>query len=226
MEMEEMFLQLWAEVARLQELCSEQGRLLQRLRARKGPVPDIPVSLPVQCTEDVVTGDGQRSPESHQKQPGAVTSHLEGSAHPLGQPRAVSSFPPSPGAAGAADFGNTRGERGEMPTLRRTWSPPVPWDGGRAPHGPQQLQTPNPGAGGSFPNLLDLYEAPAALEGEDAPRDVTLVEIRGPVQSCWTPGWALEERSRAEAAEGCELCQEILPSGHAEYLSHVLLHLD
>lgn len=36
--MEEVFLQLWAEVARLQELCSEQGRLLQRLRARKGPV--------------------------------------------------------------------------------------------------------------------------------------------------------------------------------------------
>lgn len=37
-EMEEVLLQLWGEVARLQELCSEQGRLLRRLRARKGPV--------------------------------------------------------------------------------------------------------------------------------------------------------------------------------------------
>lgn len=36
-QMEEVLLQLWEEVARLQELCSEQGRLLQRLRARKGP---------------------------------------------------------------------------------------------------------------------------------------------------------------------------------------------
>lgn len=129
-----------------------------------------------------MTGDGQRSPESRQKQPRALTSsraHLEGSAHPLGQPRAATSFPPSPGhgagAAGAAAFG-------EVPAPRRTWTPAVPWEGGRAPCGPRQLQTLNPGAGGSFPNLLGLYEAPAALEGEDAPGDVTLVEIRGPVQ--------------------------------------------
>ncbi|RLV82420.1 hypothetical protein DV515_00016664, partial [Chloebia gouldiae] len=238
MEMEEVFLQLWAEVARLQELCSEQGRLLQRLRVRKGPVLDIPVSLPVQCTEDVVTGDGQRSPESRQKQPGALTSstsHLEGSAYPVGQPRATTSFPPSPGhgagAAGVAAFGSTEGDKGEVPAPRRTWILPVPWDGGRAPCSPRQPQTLHPGAGASFPNLLDLYEAPAALEREDAPGDVALVEIRGPVKTCWTPGWMLEEGSSpsGEAAVGCELCQEILPSdaaGRVEYLNHVLLHLD
>lgn len=38
MDMRDVLLQLWEEVARLQELCSEQGRLLQRLRARKGPL--------------------------------------------------------------------------------------------------------------------------------------------------------------------------------------------
>ncbi|XP_068068780.1 uncharacterized protein [Anomalospiza imberbis] len=238
MEMEEVFLQLWEEVARLQELCSEQGRLLQRLRARKGAVLDIPVSLPVQCTEDVVTGDGQRSPESHQNQPGALissTSHLEGSAYPMGQPRATNSFPPSPGhgagAAGAAAFGSTEGEKGEVPTRRRAWILPIPWEGRRSPCSPRELETRNPGAGGSFPNLQDLYEAPEALEREDAPGDVALVDIRGPVKTCWTPGWVLEEGSGAsgEAAPACELCQEILPSdaaGHAEYLNHVLLHLE
>ncbi|XP_030920498.1 uncharacterized protein LOC115948909 [Geospiza fortis] len=239
MEMQEVFLQLWGELARLQELCSEQGRLLRKLRARKGPVLDIPVSLPVQCTEDVGTGDGQRSPESHQNHPGAPTSstpHLEGSACPMGQPRPTKRLPPSPGhstgATGAAGPGSTEGDEGEALARRRTWILPVPWEGGRAPCSPRQLETPNPGPGGSFPSLLDLYEAPEALEREEAPRDVALVEIRGPVKTCWTPGWALEEGTlspSAEAAPGCELCQEMLPSeaaGHAEYLSPLLLHLE
>ncbi|XP_074386945.1 uncharacterized protein LOC141726234 [Zonotrichia albicollis] len=242
MEMQEVFLQLWGELARLQELCSEQGRLLQRLRARKGPVLDIPVSLPVQCTEDVGTGDGQRSPESHQNPPGAPTSstpHLEGSACPMGQPWATKRLPLSPGhgtgaaaAAGAAGPGSTKEDKGEAPAQRRTWILPVPWEGGRAPHSPQEMETLNPGPGDSFPNLLDLYEAPEALEREEAPRDVALVEIRGPVKTCWTPGWVLEEgmlSPSAEAAPGCELCQEILPSeaaGHTGYLSHLLLHLE
>ncbi|XP_038020131.1 uncharacterized protein LOC119712677 isoform X2 [Motacilla alba alba] len=234
MEMEEVFLQLWGEVARLRELCSEQGRLLRRLRARKGPVLDIPVSLPVQCTEDVGTGDGQRSPESRQNHPGAPTSstpHLEGSACPMGQPRATKRLPPSPGhGAGAA----AEGEKGEAPARRRTWILPVPWEGGTAPCSPGELETLNPGAGDAFPNLLDLYEAPEALEREEAPGDVALVEIRGPVKTCWSPGWVLEEGTlgaglSAEAAPACELCQEILPSeaaGHAEYLNHLLLHLE
>jgi len=36
--MEEIFLQLCEEVARLQDLCAKQGELLQKLTARKGPV--------------------------------------------------------------------------------------------------------------------------------------------------------------------------------------------
>ncbi|RMB94118.1 hypothetical protein DUI87_29479 [Hirundo rustica rustica] len=115
--MEEVFLQLRGEVARLQELCSEQARLLQRLKARKGPV--------------------------------------------------------------------------------------------------------------------------LAPEKEDAPRDVVLpgealVEIRGPVKTCWTPGWALEEETPGTgptcgAAPACDLCREIFPSdaaGHAEYLNRVLARLE
>ncbi|XP_066064358.1 uncharacterized protein [Chamaea fasciata] len=241
--MEEVFLQLWGEVARLQELCSEQGRLLQRLRARKGPVLDIPELLPVQCTEDSVTGDGQRSPESRQKHPGALTastSHLE---QPREQPQATNTSPPSPGngagTGGAAAFSSPEGEKGGVPTWMRTWVLPVPWEGGRGPCSPRELETLNPGAGGSFPNLLDLYEAPAALEKEDAPRDVArpgeaLVEIRGPVKTCWTPGWALEEETLGTgptrgAAPPCDLCQEIFPSdaaGHTEYLNHLLAHLE
>ncbi|XP_031950049.1 uncharacterized protein LOC116436768 isoform X3 [Corvus moneduloides] len=245
-EMEELFLQLWAEVARLQELCSEQGRLLQRLRARKGPVLDIPVSLPIQCTEDAVTGEGQRSPESHQNHPGAPTSsasNLEGSAHPMEQPQAASRLPLSPGngvgTGGAAAFGSTEGEKGAVPTWMRTWILPVPREGGRAPCSPRDLETLNPGAEGSFLNLLDLYEAPGVLEREDAPRDGALpveapVEIRGPVKTSWTPGWALEEGTlgpgpACEAAPACDLRQEIFPpdaAGHAEYLSHILAHLE
>lgn len=241
-----MFLQLWGEVARLRELCSEQGRILQRLRARKGPVPDIPVSLPIQCTEDAVTAEGQRSPESHLKHPGALTSSTsnpEGSAYPMEQPQAASRFPLSPGSGGgtggAAAFGSTEREKGDVPTWMRTWILPVPREGGRAPCSPQELETLNPGAGGSFPNLLDLYEAPEVFEREDAPRDRALpveapVEIRGPVKTSWTPGWALEEGTlgtgpACEAAPACELCQEIFPSdaaGHAEYLNHVLAHLE
>lgn len=36
--MEEIFLQLCEEVARLQDLCLKQGKLLQKLIARKGPI--------------------------------------------------------------------------------------------------------------------------------------------------------------------------------------------
>ncbi|XP_015507522.1 uncharacterized protein LOC107215674 [Parus major] len=246
LEMEEVFLQLWGEVARLQELCSEQGRLLQRLRARKGPVLDIPVSLPIQCTEDVVPGDGQRSPESCQNHPGALTSStspLEGSACPMEHPQATNRLPPGPGngvgTGGAAAFGSSEGEKGDVPTWMRTWVLPVPWEGGRAPCSPRELETLNPGAGGSFPNLLDLYRAPEVLEREDGPRDVALpgealVEIRGPVKTCWTPGWVMEEEMlrtgpTREAAPACDLCREIFPSdaaGHVEYLNHVLAHLE
>lgn len=155
---------------------------------------DIPESLPIQCTEDVVTGDGQNSPESHQNHPGPLTSstsHLE-------QPQATNSIPQTPnsipqtpgdgvGTGGAAAFGSPEGEKGDFPTWMRTWILPVPWEGGRAPCSPGELETLTPGAGGSFPNLLE------ALEKEDAPRDVALpgealVEIRGPVKVIWDVG--------------------------------------
>lgn len=38
MEMDKIFLQLCEEVTRLQDLCAKQGKLLQKLTARKGPV--------------------------------------------------------------------------------------------------------------------------------------------------------------------------------------------
>ncbi|XP_056371094.1 uncharacterized protein LOC130265800 [Oenanthe melanoleuca] len=228
MDMQQVLLQLWGEVARLQQLCSEQARLLRSLRARKGPVLDIPVSLPVQCTEDV-PGDGQRSPESRQKHPGALTpptSPPEGSACPVGQPRDTKRLLPSPGsgagARGAAALGSA--ERDE-PTRRSRWILPVPWGGRRAPGSPGEPETPSPGAGGSSPNPLDLLEVP---EKEDAGGDVALVEIRGPVKSCWSPGWALEEGAQG-ADPACDLCREILPAGpaaHTEYPSHVLAQLE
>lgn len=156
---------------------------------------DIPVSLPVQCTEDVLTGDGQSSPESRHKHPAAPTSsasRLEGSACPVEPPQATKKLPPSPGSrvgtAGAAAFGSTEGEEGDEPAWTSPWILPVPWEGGRAPHSPRGLQPPNPGAGGSFPELLDLYQVPEALEREDARRDEALVEIRGPVKVIWEPG--------------------------------------
>lgn len=88
------------------------------------------------------------------------------------------------GAAGAAAFGSTEGEEGDEPS----WILPVPWEGGRAPCTPRELQPPNPGAGDSFPKLLELYQVPEALEREDAGRDEALVEIRGPVKVIWEPG--------------------------------------
>lgn len=36
--MEEIFLQLCEEVSRLQDLCVKQGKLLQKLISRKGPI--------------------------------------------------------------------------------------------------------------------------------------------------------------------------------------------
>lgn len=145
-----------------------------------------------------MTRDGQRSPESHQNHPGALTpsiSHLE---QPLERPQASTRIPPSPGdgagTGGAAAFGSPEGrEEEDVPTWMRSWLLPVPWEGGRAPCSPQELETPNPGAGGSFPDLLDLYEAPEALEKEDAPRagalpGEALLEIRGPVKVIWEAG--------------------------------------
>lgn len=173
---------------------------------------DLPELLPIQCTEDVVTRDGQRSPESHQNHPGALTpftSHLE-------QPQASPRIPPSPGdgagTGGAAAFGSPEGEKGDVPTWMRTWLLPVPWEGGRAPCSPQELETPNPGAGGSFPHLLHLYKAPEVLEKENTPRagglhGEALVEIRGPGKVIWEVGRDKEDAPRAGALPGKALVE-------------------
>ncbi|XP_065515704.1 uncharacterized protein LOC136003730 [Lathamus discolor] len=68
MEMCDLFLQLQEEVSRLQELCTEQGKLLQELAARRGSVPVIPTLLPMQCPEDAVMKEGERPAHSPQRE--------------------------------------------------------------------------------------------------------------------------------------------------------------
>ncbi|XP_054039167.1 uncharacterized protein LOC128901293 [Rissa tridactyla] len=270
MEMEEIFLQLCEEVARLQDLCTKQGQLLQKLTARKGPVLDIPVSLPIQCTEDMVTEEGERPLDSHQKcseAPVSATSNLEGSAHPLVQPHAAGMLPgfdgkysPSAvngsvfgvgtgGAALALAFGSNKAERSErvdinmwLKTCRMLPTVKAPKEEVRACCRPQEFAAPNPVVGDSFLTLLDLYEAPEALQREDDPRESVPpaeanvpVEIRGPMKMSWTPGWMLEDGTlgqgavlASEDAQACDICQEIFPLdavGQADYLKHVLAHM-
>ncbi|KAF1571692.1 UNVERIFIED_CONTAM: hypothetical protein FQV15_0017089, partial [Eudyptes pachyrhynchus] len=210
MEMEEIFLQLCEEVARLQDLCLKQGKLLQKLIARKGPILDIPVSLPIQCTEDMLTEEGERPPDSHQKcseAPASAASDPEGSAHPLAQPHAAGTvpgfdgkYPPSAansnvfssgtgGAALAVAFGSNKAERSEkvdvdmwLKTCRMLPTVKTSKEEVRACCSPQELVAPNPVVG-SFLTLLDLYEVPEALQREDAPSESTLpAEAKVPVE--------------------------------------------
>ncbi|XP_049675526.1 uncharacterized protein LOC126046757 [Accipiter gentilis] len=211
MEMEEILLQLCEEVARLQDLCTKQGKLLQKLTARKGPILDIPVSLPIQCTEDMVTEEGERPPDSHQKcsePPASAASDPEGSAHPLAQPHAAGTLPgfngkysPSAangsvfsggtgGAALAGAFGSSKAERSEkvdvdtwLKTCRMLPTLKGPKEEVRACCSPQELVAPNPVVMDSFLTLLDLYEAPEALRREDAPSESALpAEAKVPVE--------------------------------------------
>ncbi|XP_074931803.1 uncharacterized protein LOC142048624 [Phalacrocorax aristotelis] len=211
MEMEEIFLQLCEEVARLQDLCVKQGKLLQKLTARKGPVLDIPVSLPIQCTEDMVTEEGEGPPASRQKcseAPACAASNPEGSAHPLAQPHAADTapgfdgeYPPSTasgsvcgggtgGAALAVAFASNKAERSEKVDVG-TWLktcrmlPPVkiPKEEVKACCSPQELAAPHPVVMDSFLTLLDLYEAPETLWREDAPSEGALpAEAEVPVE--------------------------------------------
>ncbi|KAF1401636.1 hypothetical protein FQV23_0001413, partial [Spheniscus humboldti] len=210
MEMEEIFLQLCEEVTRLQDLCLKQGKLLQKLIARKGPILDIPVSLPIQCTEDMLTEEGERPPDSHQKcseAPASTASDPEGSAHPLAQPHAAGTvpgfdgkYPPSTansnvfgsgtgGAALAVAFGSNKAERSEkvdvdmwLKTCRMLPTVKTSKEEVRACCSPQELVAPNPVVG-SFLTLLDLYEVPEALQREDAPSESALpAEAKVPVE--------------------------------------------
>ncbi|KAK4807319.1 hypothetical protein QYF61_014850 [Mycteria americana] len=244
MEMEEIFLQLCEEVSRLQDLCVKQGKLLQKLTARKAPVlgkqrdregyaetadradkchlnvcpdagkkfavesGDIPVSLPIQCTEDTVTEEEERPPGSHQKcseAPASSASNPAGSAYPLVQLHAVDVRPgfdgkylPSPadgsvfgggtgGAALAVAFGSNKAERSEkvdvdtwLKTCRMLPTAKTPKEEVRACCSPQELAAPNPIVVDSFLTLPDLYEAPEALRRADAPSESA--EAKVPVE--------------------------------------------
>ncbi|XP_069735085.1 uncharacterized protein [Phaenicophaeus curvirostris] len=201
-EMEEIFLQLREEVARLQDLCIKQGKLLQKLTARKGPNLDIPVSLPIQCTEDMVMEEGKRPLNNYQKHseaPESTISTTKGSAHPLVQPHTLdtptsfdSECPPSNTnsnifgggtgeAALTAAFGSKKAERNEKvgvdtwpKTCRMLPTVKAPREEVRACCGPQEFATPNPVVGDAFLTLLDLYEAPEAFWREDAPSEIAL----------------------------------------------------
>ncbi|XP_021234855.1 uncharacterized protein LOC110389202 [Numida meleagris] len=254
MEMGEVFLQLCQEVARLRELCSRQSELLQKLSARKGPVLDIPTSLPIQCTEDAWAEGGEQPAASPQVHPEA--SH--GSAHPLAPLHAAHVLPGSGGwfpvcsdleagrAALPGAFGSSQAGRKEK-MLVDTWledcrmAPTTnsPEEEVRPCCSPQEFAAPSSEAADSFLTILDLYEAPEALRGEDAPSESALpaadkvpVEIRGPLKTSWTPGWVLEDSvlgpGAAAAAQTCDICQEIFPAdtaAQADYLKHVLTHM-
>ncbi|XP_050780592.1 uncharacterized protein LOC127035142 isoform X2 [Gopherus flavomarginatus] len=51
-EMEEAFCQLYQEFTQLQDLCAKQAQLLQKLIVKKEPMTDMPISMPIQCTDD------------------------------------------------------------------------------------------------------------------------------------------------------------------------------
>nr|XP_009686091.1 PREDICTED: uncharacterized protein LOC104152464 [Struthio camelus australis] len=195
MEVEEVFFQLCEEVARLQELCVKQGKLLRKLTARKGPVLDIPVSLPIQCTEDMVTEEAEKPSESQRECSEAPTSAATGpsSAHPLAQPHAGVALPacditdpPSTEnacvlsngngkAALAMAFGSQhcskaeRSEKGDLDTWLKNYrmlpTAKAGKEEARACCNLPEFAAPNPEAIDSF---LDLYEAPQDLQSEDA----------------------------------------------------------
>ncbi|XP_025900861.1 TRAF family member-associated NF-kappa-B activator-like [Nothoprocta perdicaria] len=101
-----------------------------------------------------------------------------------------------------------------------------------------EFVAPDPEAIDSF---LHLYEAPGDPQREDAPGDTALpavihvpVEIRGPMKTCWTPAWTLEESLgqgtgfALEPTRVCGFCQAIFSSDTAaqeDYLKHVLAHM-
>ncbi|XP_053907669.1 uncharacterized protein LOC128849505 isoform X2 [Cuculus canorus] len=240
MEMEEIFLQLRGEVARLQDLCIKQGKLLQKLTARKGPILDIPVSLPIQCTEDMVMEEGERPLDSHQKHseaPSSTISTTMCSAQTPVQPHTLDTLPGfdsecPPGTTNSSIFGGVTG--GAALT--------VAFGTKKAERSEKESAAPNPVVGDAFLTLLDLYEAPEAFRREDAPGETALpaeaevsVEIRGPVKTSWTPGWMLEDGTLGqgavlalEDAQACDICQEIFhldAEGQADYLKHVLAHM-
>lgn len=169
------------------------------------------MSLPIQCTEDMVTEEGERPSDSHQKcseAPAPAAPNPEGSAHPLVQPHAADTppgsdgkYPPKAangsvfgggtgGAALAIAFGSNKAARIEkvdvdmwLKTCRMPPALKAPKEEVRACCSPQELVAPSPVVGDSFLALLDLYGAPEALRREDAPSQSALpAEGKVPVE--------------------------------------------
>ncbi|KAM6233453.1 uncharacterized protein LJ264_014437 [Porphyrio hochstetteri] len=159
----------------------------------------------------MVTEEGERPPDSHQKcseAPASAAPGPEGSAHPLVQPHAVDTlpgfdgkYPPSAangsvcGAGAGAPalavaFGSNKAERSEkvdietwLKTCRMLPTVKVPKDEARACCSPQELVASAPVVGDSFLTHLNLYEAPEALRREDAPSESALpAEGKVPVE--------------------------------------------
>ncbi|PKU26775.1 electroneutral sodium bicarbonate exchanger 1 [Limosa lapponica baueri] len=150
----------------------------------------------------MVTEEGERPPDGHQKRseaPLSATSTLEGSAHPLVKPQATGTlpgfdgkYPPSAGngsvfgggtggVALAVAFGSNEAERSKrvdiktwLKTCRMLPAVKAPKEEVRAFCSPQEFVVPNPVVGDSFLTLLDLYEAPEALRREDDSREGAL----------------------------------------------------
>ena len=159
----------------------------------------------------MVTEEGERPPDSHQKCSEALASAAsdpESSAHPLAQPHAAGTLPgfdgkylPSAvngsvfgggtgGAALAVAFGSNKTERSEkvnvdtwLKTCRMLPTVKTLKEEVRACCSPQELAAPNQVVVDSFLTLLDLYEAPETLRREDAPSESALpAEAKVPVE--------------------------------------------
>nr|XP_032642717.1 uncharacterized protein LOC116828522 isoform X1 [Chelonoidis abingdonii] len=230
--MEEAFFQLYQEFTQLQDLCAKQAELLQKLIVKKEPMTDMPISMPIQCTDDGGLAQSERLIFKQQlpQVPSSILSNptvptWPNSAVLRDQPRdahMVSSFdikyPPNAAnasllssAKGKADFAIAlssqnhhkphMGKKAACDTLLKNYTtfPALKADKEKSTAPPilPELATLNPEDVGSFPSFLDLYEAPQDLQTESTSLQAAEInvpiEIRGPTQTSWTPGWVVED---------------------------------
>nr|XP_025040238.1 uncharacterized protein LOC106731991 isoform X1 [Pelodiscus sinensis] len=217
--MDEAFFQLCQEFTRLQDLCAKQAELLQELVATQEPVPAMPISMPIQCTD----AGGLEQPERSvlkQQVPKADGSGLPNPTMPpwpntgafWGQLQDSFSqvditYPPR---ADAATVFLSRPRHTPPAGRIPEGDPPLGTDmtfpawnvaqgKSTAPRRPLEHGTLHPEELSAFPSFLDLYRAPQELQVERASRRVAWsqapIEIRGPTQTSWTPEWAVEDSS-------------------------------
>ncbi|CAM5169117.1 unnamed protein product [Eretmochelys imbricata] len=241
--MEEAFFQLYQEFTHLQDLCAKQAELLQKLTVKKEPMTDMPISMPIQCTDDGGLAQSERL-FFKQQLPKVPSSMLSNPTVPTWPNAAVLRDQPqdadtvshfaikyplsaannglSSGTKGKADFAIALssqnhhkphvGKKAACDTLLKNYTtfPALKADKEKstAPPIPPELATLNPEDVGSFPSFLDLYEAPQDLQMEStslpAAEIKVPIEIRGPTQTSWTPGWAVEDSPLGHSGD-CEL---------------------